>query len=52
MALNILRLYKICDDSKLLLKHLQEWTLIPKEGEYKCVKCNGFLTLCTDSSRY
>ncbi len=44
MTMNLIRLYKICENKDVLLISLQAWKLIPME--LLCPKCKGNMTLC------
>ena len=39
------QLIRLCQNKNDLLSKLQEWLLIPKEGEYKCPHCGNNLHL-------
>jgi hypothetical protein len=45
MSLSLIDIYELCNDQDRLLEKLQSWNLVPKQGEYKCKKCDGFLDL-------
>lgn len=49
MAVNLIRLHKLCEDKEALLSKLREWKLVPIE--MPCKKCKQNLSLCEDLSR-
>jgi hypothetical protein len=51
MTINLVFLHEICKDNNVLKNHLQQWNLIPKEGEYKCEVCGGNLSLDIKNQR-
>ena len=49
--MNLIKLLKICADKEQFLLSLQEWGLIPHQGDHSCPSCKLQLLLGLDSSR-
>lgn len=49
--MNLISLYKVCEDKEELPKKLQEWGLIPREGLFCCSKCGDTLSLVYEADR-
>ena len=51
MKINLINLYKLCQDRESLRERLQEWGLIPQDP-YPCWKCGYPLSLAKDEDRF
>uniref|UniRef100_A0A915ETW8 Uncharacterized protein n=1 Tax=Ditylenchus dipsaci TaxID=166011 RepID=A0A915ETW8_9BILA len=52
MSFNFIRFHEICKDPFGMKNALQQWHLIPEEGQYFCPKCNiGILQLASHPSQ-